>query len=63
MEARSQLRHRPTFPSGVQLLYCLHSDEIRQTGLPGQKTRNFLDGQTLRFLDEALPDSVENRAM
>ena len=33
MEARSQLRHRPTYPSRVQLLYCLHSSAIRQTGL------------------------------
>jgi NADPH2:quinone reductase len=43
----------------VQLLYCLHSSAIRQTGLPGHKARNFLDGQTLRFLDGNLPDSVE----
>ena len=30
MEARSQLRHRPTY-SGLQLPYCLRSEGIRQT--------------------------------
>ena len=30
MEARSQLRHRPTY-SGLQLPYCLRSGPIRQT--------------------------------
>ena len=32
MEARSQLRHRPT-NCGMQLLYCLRSSRIRQTTL------------------------------
>ena len=30
MEARSQLRHRPTY-GGMQLLYCLRSGRIRQS--------------------------------
>jgi hypothetical protein len=43
----------------VQLLYCLHSDAIRQTGPPAQKTGTPHHRQTLRFLDENLTDSVE----
>ena len=35
MEARSQLRHRPT-SAGEQLLYCLRSRPFRQTAFPLQ---------------------------